>query len=146
MSIYILPKVYDVAPYRPGAQSDYRHHRLYGPLQEAEYFDDYSRSFFGFTRRKAGWDCMRHYEILAAGAIPYFANLSDVPANTMASFPKALVQEAMSMPGLDVALSADGSTLARASIDHAVFNHSHYFVLLDRLQRLNNRSLRQNKT
>ena len=136
-----LPKVYDVAPYRPGAQSDYRHHRLYGPLQEAEYFDDYSRSFFGFTRRKAGWDCMRHYEILAAGAIPYFANLSDVPANTMASFPKALVQEAMSMPGLDVALSADGSTLARASIDHAVFNHSHYFVLLDRLQAWTRRHL-----
>jgi hypothetical protein len=28
-----LPKVYDFAPYRPGAMSDYRHHRLYGPLQ-----------------------------------------------------------------------------------------------------------------
>ena len=45
------------------------------------------------------------------------------------------------MPGLDVALSADGSTLARASIDHAVFNHSHYFVLLDRLQAWTRRHL-----
>lgn len=36
-------KVYDFAPYRPGALSAFRHRRVYGPLQEAEYFDDYSR-------------------------------------------------------------------------------------------------------
>ena len=128
-----LPKAYDFAPYRPGAMSAFRHLRLYGPLQEAEYFDDYSRSYFGFTRRKAGWDCMRHYEIIAAGAIPYFVNLSQVPSRTMAPFPKALVLEAMSMPGVIFQMSPEGHEIARAEIDHSVFNHSHYFELLGRL-------------
>ena len=128
-----LPKVYDFAPYRPAAMSAYRHLRLYGPLEEARYFDDYSRSYFGFTRRKAGWDCMRHYEILAAGSIPYFVNLSQAPRNTMASFPRELVLEAMSLEGVKFELSADGEGVERAEIDHSIFNHTHYFLLLSRL-------------
>eukprot|EP00960_Hanusia_phi_P056683 763340-Hanusia_phi.AAC.14 len=64
--------------------------------------------------RQAGWDCMRHYEILAAGAIPYFFNLTTCPrraptsiladpadvssgSKTMMSFPRKLVLEAMDM-------------------------------------------------
>ena len=37
-------------------------------------------------------------------AIPYFANLSMVPRRTMAPFPKGLILEAMSMPGLGFAV------------------------------------------
>ena len=29
-------------------------------------------SYFGSTKKKAGWDCMRHYEIVASGAVPFF--------------------------------------------------------------------------
>ena len=31
---------------------------------EKSYYEDYQKSFYGVTMKKAGWDCMRHYEIL----------------------------------------------------------------------------------
>jgi hypothetical protein len=40
--------------------------------EEKDYYDDLARSFFGLTMQKGGWDCMRHYEILAAGAVVMF--------------------------------------------------------------------------
>lgn len=42
---------------------------------EAAYRTDLQRSHFGVTMRKAGWDCMRHYEIAANGAVPCFWRL-----------------------------------------------------------------------
>jgi glycosyltransferase involved in cell wall biosynthesis len=62
---------------------------------EASYYEDYQRSVFGRTKKKAGWDCMRHYEILANGCIPWFEDLDQCPATIMTHFPKALVSEAM---------------------------------------------------
>jgi hypothetical protein len=61
---------------------------------EAPYYDDYARSIFGPTSRKAGWDCMRHYEILANGCIPLFPDLVACPSHTMISFPKKFVRRA----------------------------------------------------
>mmetsp|Transcript_16623 Transcript_16623/g.55395 ORF Transcript_16623/g.55395 Transcript_16623/m.55395 type:complete len:657 (-) Transcript_16623:18-1988(-) len=127
-----LPKIYDFAPYKPGSNTMYRSHRMYNALDEADYFDDYSRSYFAITRRKAGWDCMRHYEILAAGAIPYFFNLTSLPRQTMMTFPRGLVIEAMGMKGVTVI--KDGDHVVETRIDHSVFNHSHYFILLHQLQ------------
>lgn len=62
---------------------------------EASYRADYQTSVFGRTQRKAGWDCLRHYEILANGCIPWFQDLEDCPARTMTHFPKRIVLEAM---------------------------------------------------
>lgn len=62
---------------------------------EASYCNDYQSALFGHTRKKAGWDCLRHYEILANGCIPWFAGLDKCPSQTMVHFPKALVLEAM---------------------------------------------------
>jgi len=42
---------------------------------------------------KAGWDCMRHYEILANKCIPYFVNLENCPTLTMVDFPKKIILE-----------------------------------------------------
>lgn len=58
---------------------------------EAEYFADYGRSRFGVTIKKAGWDCLRHYEILANGCVPYFMDLMLCPPGTMTELPKALL-------------------------------------------------------
>lgn len=65
-------QVYDFSPYAPRAGSMHTHNLgvRYGPMDEHRYYDDYSRSYFAVTRRKGGWDCMRHYEILAAGTHP----------------------------------------------------------------------------
>jgi hypothetical protein len=45
------------------------------------------------TTKKAGWDCMRHYEIMANGCIPYFPDLATCPIETMTTFPKDLILE-----------------------------------------------------
>jgi hypothetical protein len=44
---------------------------------EDEYRRDLQASRFGVTMRKAGWDCMRHYEIAANGAVPCFYQLGN---------------------------------------------------------------------
>lgn len=61
---------------------------------EESYYKDYQESYFGVTMKKAGWDCMRHYEILANGCIPYFPEIENCPFYTMYNFPKELVKEA----------------------------------------------------
>jgi hypothetical protein len=56
---------------------------------ETNYFADYQRSKFAITTKKAGWDCLRHYEILMNGCVPYFPFIEDCPKKTMANLPKA---------------------------------------------------------
>jgi len=58
---------------------------------QREYYKDYNRSFYGITHKKGGWDCNRHYEILASHCVPYFPNLEACPALTMTNFPKKQV-------------------------------------------------------
>jgi hypothetical protein len=41
--------------------------------------------------KRAGWDCMRHYEIVANGCLPYFIDLESCPLFTMYIFPKHLL-------------------------------------------------------
>jgi hypothetical protein len=60
---------------------------------EKDYYADYNQARFGVTLKKAGWDCMRHYEILANGCIPYFLDIEKCPALTMTHIPKSLCKE-----------------------------------------------------
>ena len=41
-----------------------------------------------------GWDCLRHYEILAAGSLPFFAELTSLPVCIAAQLPRPLLLEA----------------------------------------------------
>jgi hypothetical protein len=52
----------------------------FGPREEHAYRRSYQRSRFATTKRKSGWDCMRHHEILASGAVPWFEGLAHAPA------------------------------------------------------------------
>jgi len=61
---------------------------------EEEYYNEYKKSYFSITKKKGGWDCMRHYEILANGCIPYFINIEDCPKQTMFLLPKELFIQA----------------------------------------------------
>jgi len=61
---------------------------------EQDYYNDYNRSYFGVTMKKAGWDCMRHYEILANNCIPYFIDLESCPKQILTNLPKELLLEA----------------------------------------------------
>lgn len=60
---------------------------------ETDYYNEYRQSLFALTTKKSGWDCMRHYEIIANGCIPYFPNIEQCPPNTMALLPKDLLKE-----------------------------------------------------
>lgn len=59
---------------------------------EQSYYQDYQNSFYGYTQKKAGWDCMRHYEILGNYCVPYF-DLSNCPEQTLHVFPKKLIKK-----------------------------------------------------
>lgn len=60
---------------------------------EEEYYNEYQKSFFAITKKKEGWDCLRHYEILANGCIPYFIDIEKCPKDTMYLLPKNLLIE-----------------------------------------------------
>lgn len=72
----------------PGLNETYRFNT------ESSYFEMYQDAKFGFTWKKGGWDCLRHYEILANGCIPVFRDLADCPEATLSHFPKELLLEA----------------------------------------------------
>jgi hypothetical protein len=46
---------------------------------EEEYYKDLQSSKFGITTKKGGWDCLRHYEIAANGAVICFRDLDKKP-------------------------------------------------------------------
>lgn len=100
-------------PNIPGVASTYLYEK------EEDYYDDYKRSFFGITRKKSGWDCLRHYEILANGCIPYFLDLDQAPKYTMYFLPKELILEAMHLEGVFY-----------RHIDHTKFNTEKYCAIL----------------
>lgn len=72
------------------AYIDPRNKSTYTYNTEVDYYQDYKFSKFGRTTRKAGWDCMRHYEIMANGCVPIFEEIANCPRFSMMRAPKAL--------------------------------------------------------
>jgi hypothetical protein len=58
---------------RVGARAGYVFH------SEDEYHADLRASRFGVTTKRAGWDCLRHYELAANGCVPCFRDLDRKP-------------------------------------------------------------------
>jgi len=71
------------APCNPMDRSTYQYYD-----SETRYYDQYSDAWFGITMRKGGWDCMRHYEIIASGTVPYFIDIEQCPPDTLALLPR----------------------------------------------------------
>ncbi len=86
--------------------------------KEEEYYNEYNQSYYAITMKKDGWDCMRHLEIIAAGAIPYFEGIENCPSDIMTMFPKDSIKQAMSLPGV-----------SRGSIDMQKFSVQRYEAL-----------------
>ena len=86
LNIKKLIKKYVTSPLIPGVMSTY----IYST--EIEYYKQYQQSLFALTPKKAGWDCLRHYEVVANGCLPVI-DLTDCPENTMYNFPKSLIKE-----------------------------------------------------
>lgn len=109
-------KTIDFARYVPGEKYSYD--------TQSAYYQGYQEAYFGITTKKGGWDCLRHYEILANGCVPYFVDLDRCPPTVMTHLPKALILEAMRLPGVDY---------ARRTIDHAVFPFARYREIVTQL-------------
>jgi len=75
------------------APCDPRDRSTYVFNTEPAYYQQYQESYFGITMRKAGWDCMRHHEIVAQGTAPYFLGLEDCPRWTIHKLPRPLLME-----------------------------------------------------
>lgn len=56
---------------------------------EEDYYKDYKEAMFGVTCKKAGWDSMRHYEIMGNGCIPIFLDIDNCPNRILTFFPKS---------------------------------------------------------
>jgi hypothetical protein len=63
------------------------------------YLDMYKKSVFAFTFQKGGWDCLRHYEILACGCVPLFVGIEKCPPRTLKGFPKRAAKEVLEKAG-----------------------------------------------
>jgi hypothetical protein len=55
---------------------------------EKEYYKQYEESKYAITKKKGGWDALRHYEILANNCLPLFEDLENCPSTTLFNFPK----------------------------------------------------------
>jgi hypothetical protein len=80
----ICTKYIFLSPELSNDNKDYK----YSATQELEYYQQYRDTYFAITKKKGGWDCLRHYEILANGCIPFFENLENCPENTLTTLPK----------------------------------------------------------
>jgi hypothetical protein len=69
--------------------------RTYVFDKEEDYYADYQKSQFAITGAKAGWDCLRHYEIMGNGCMPLFENIHECPRHIMMHVPKALLTKIM---------------------------------------------------
>ena len=70
----------------------------------AQYMESYASAWYGATHHKAGWDCFRHVEILAAGSIPWMLDVDLIPGFSMVHYPKA------AMSAVSHALAANPGT------------------------------------
>eukprot|EP01065_Artemidia_motanka_P039762 TRINITY_DN4898_c0_g4_i2.p1 TRINITY_DN4898_c0_g4~~TRINITY_DN4898_c0_g4_i2.p1 ORF type:complete len:690 (+),score=214.30 TRINITY_DN4898_c0_g4_i2:322-2391(+) len=130
----------DFASVIPGNNRTYVHREQVGTSGRGEpdelYWHEYRHSYYCVTRKKKGWDALRHYEILAAGCVPYFVDLGRAPDATLPNFPRALVAAAMALPGVQYNTSVKGSFwhAAAFTINHTVFPKDRYHELAARIQ------------
>lgn len=81
------PKERMLAELIPGRRETYRF------TDETEYYRAYAKSRFGLTMKKAGWDCLRHYEIIGSCCLPLFKGMEACPKSIMAEWPWTMQME-----------------------------------------------------
>ena len=116
-----LPKKFnDFDSLMPGREETYR----FKFENEIDYRRIYGTAYFAITIKKGGWDCNRHYEIISTGTTPYFDKLDHAGNYTLSHLPKSLLYEAQKLAGVN---------RETMTINHQLFNVSHYNLLLHRL-------------
>ena len=68
-----------------------RRDRNYAFSSEADYYREYQTSRYAITHKRAGWDCKRHYEILANRCLPILRDIDACPKYTCMTLPKKVL-------------------------------------------------------
>lgn len=98
---------------------------------ERAYYADMERALFGLTWKKAGWDCLRHLELLAAGCVPLFTDIHSAPAGVLALYPKRVLDLVLRFPGIVALQGVPGQeasaaprnvTIVMTSLDKALYS------------------------
>ena len=92
---------------------------------EQSYYDDMYNSRFAITMRKAGWDCMRHYEIMANGCIPLFLNFENRPTQTLTNLDPDLMHRCWLAAENFKSDELSGHTVGAMKIESALSKISH---------------------
>jgi len=87
----------------------------FGPLQEDEYHENLQKHRFGDTRRKGGFDCLRHYELLANGCVPILRELELLPKSILTTLPRDLLKQAKDVFSLPWEGTQDGPGKCQAA-------------------------------
>jgi len=91
----LQPSINQLSPIVPGFP--------YAFTNDHDYMSTYAQSAMAITHRKAGWDCFRHVEILASGAVPLMPDAREIPEFSMVHYPKMalsrLAEKAISSGG-----------------------------------------------
>ena len=90
---------------------------------EQDYYNRYNDTAFALTCAKGGYDCMRHYEIIASYCLPVFIDFNKMPRGCMFGWPSEYQFRANSMY-FDFAYF-------RNSIKDSLKFSTKYFQLLD---------------
>jgi hypothetical protein len=64
---------------------------IFNESQETDYYESYKSAKYAITTKKGGWDCLRHYEILANGCLPLFFDINKCSPHKLTSLPKDLL-------------------------------------------------------
>jgi hypothetical protein len=111
----------------------------FSSTEEHEYKRSYRMSYYAHTQKKSGYDCLRHYEILASGTVPWFGGLEDASQYTLAHFPKQLLIDLREMvrpfATAERSISSNGDDAATAFFENdensensaAAFDQDEYF-------------------
>jgi hypothetical protein len=70
------------------APCDPMNRSTYVYLDESVYYSQYASAYYAPTMKKAGWDCLRHYEILSQWTLPYFRVLDQLPSLICEKLPR----------------------------------------------------------
>lgn len=111
-------------PKKEKYKSDIIPGQKYSFNKEKDYYDEYRKSYFAITKKKTGWDCMRHYEILANRCLPYFLDIENCPTNTMFNWNKSALKSAKK----EIDLNRDMDTIYKKYESVFYFDLLHKFT------------------
>ena len=92
---------------------------------EQDYYNDYNASYFGKTFKKAGWDSLRHYEILGSNCVPYFTDIQHCPNRCLTNLPKELfleVKNLIELKTMEYFLTNEGKEIYH-HLQEQILNH-----------------------